>query len=87
MLGNVIDTIKDPDMTGWEKFVAILTSVSMAIPMIVMTITSLKTTFAGLSVEVIKKAVVTGANTAAEVLMQKAHEKNVQSLHNSSEAL
>jgi hypothetical protein len=54
MLGSVIDTIKDPDMTGWEKFVAILTSVSMAVPMVAMTISSLKTAFGGLSLEAVK---------------------------------
>jgi hypothetical protein len=58
MLGSVIDTIKNPDMTGWEKFVAIMASLSMAVPMVSMTLSSLKTAFGGLSLQAVKNTAI-----------------------------
>ena len=34
MLSGIVDTIKDPDATGWEKFVSVLTSMTMIIPLV-----------------------------------------------------
>lgn len=41
-LGSIINTVKDPDMSAWEKTTSIMMSLSMAIPSIVMGITALK---------------------------------------------
>ncbi|MBR2506927.1 MAG: hypothetical protein IKB70_08550 [Bacilli bacterium] len=35
ILGSIMDTISNPDLTGWERFTAILGSVVMLIPAIV----------------------------------------------------
>ena len=87
MLGSVIDTIKDPDMTGWEKFVAILTSVSMAVPMVAMTITSLKTAFGGLTVEAISNTAAQLADAAATFLNTQAKRKLGEAAEESANAL
>ncbi|MBR6516155.1 MAG: hypothetical protein IKT40_04795 [Bacilli bacterium] len=87
MLGSVIDTIKDPDMTGWEKFVAILTSVSMAVPMVAMTITSLKTAFGGLTIEAIGNTAAQLANAAATLLNTQAKKKLGEAAGESANAL
>jgi len=47
MLKGAIDTIKDPEMTGWEKFLSIMGTVAMAIPMVVSTVTALAPAFMG----------------------------------------
>ena len=39
---GVVSTLKNPDMSGWEKFVSITASVGMALPMIISSITALK---------------------------------------------
>jgi hypothetical protein len=35
MLSSIFDTIRDPDISGWEKFTTILTTLSMLIPTLV----------------------------------------------------
>jgi hypothetical protein len=58
MLGSAFDTLKDPDVSGWQKFVTVLTTVGMVIP----TLVSLFSTFKSLlSAENIAKL----ANVAA----------------------
>jgi hypothetical protein len=34
-LSSVMDTISNPDMSGWEKFTSITLSLSMAVPMLI----------------------------------------------------
>ena len=87
MLGSAIDTIKDPNMTGWEKFVAILTSLSMAVPMVVMTISSLKTAFGGLTINAISNTAAQLANAAATLLNAKAKDKLEKEAKESANAL
>jgi hypothetical protein len=43
MLGGITDTLQDPDMSGWEKFTSILTTLTMLIPTLLSLWTSLKT--------------------------------------------
>ena len=40
-LGSVLDTISNPDLSGWEKFSSILMSLSMGIPMLITGVTGL----------------------------------------------
>jgi hypothetical protein len=35
MLGSAFNTLKDPDVSGWEKFVSLFTALAMVIPPIV----------------------------------------------------
>jgi hypothetical protein len=41
-INGLIDTLQDPDTSGWEKFLAILSSVSMAAMSLISVMTSLK---------------------------------------------
>lgn len=41
-LSSIINTVKDPDMSAWEKTTSIMMSLSMAIPSIIMGFTALK---------------------------------------------
>jgi len=45
MLGGIVDTLADPDLTGWEKFLAIMSTVAMIIPMVVSVYTNLSKAF------------------------------------------
>jgi hypothetical protein len=58
MLSGVVDTLNNPDLSGWEKFTTILTTVSMLIPTIITVWTSLKTI-------INKETIALIANTAA----------------------
>lgn len=47
MLKNAWETIEDPDTSGWEKLLTVMTTMSMAVPSLVSGLNSLKTVFAG----------------------------------------
>jgi hypothetical protein len=34
MLGSAFDTLKDPDLSGWEKFSRVAMSLTMTVPML-----------------------------------------------------
>ena len=68
MLNGAIDTLKDPDTTGWQAFTTILTTLGSMIPMIIMSWNSLKEAK-------IKDTVVNALNTASEKLLARAKEK------------
>jgi hypothetical protein len=60
MLGDVTDTLSNPDLSGWEKFTTVMTTVSMLIPTLVTAWTSLKTIINAETISLI-------ANTAAQI--------------------
>ena len=68
MLGTITDTLNDPDMSGWEKFGKIVTTLAMAIPMLVMA-------WRGLSEAKIKDTVVNLLNLASEKLLERQKRK------------
>jgi hypothetical protein len=45
MINGIVDTLKNPDMSAWEKFLSIGSSILMMVTMIVPAFTSLITTF------------------------------------------
>ena len=47
MLKNAWETIEDPDTSGWEKLLTVMTTMSMTIPSLASGLSSLKTVFAG----------------------------------------
>jgi hypothetical protein len=47
MLKNAWETIEDPDTSGWEKLLTVMTTMSMTIPSLTSGLNSLKTVFAG----------------------------------------
>jgi NADH:ubiquinone oxidoreductase subunit 2 (subunit N) len=68
MLGSAFETIMDPDVSGWEKFLTILTTLSMIIP----TVVSIYKTFKQLlSAETVAKLANVAA-TIAQVGAEKA---------------
>ena len=42
-LSNVVDTLSDPNLSVWEKFSSTLMSASMTVPMLMSSLTGLKT--------------------------------------------
>lgn len=40
-LGGMMDTLQDPDISGWEKFITIMSTLGMVIPMVVSTFSAL----------------------------------------------
>ena len=68
MLGSAVETMMNPDVSGWEKFLTILTTLSMIIP----TVTSIYRTFKQLlSTETVAKLANVAA-TIAQVGAEKA---------------
>ena len=60
MLGDITDTLSDPDTSGWEKFTRVLTTVSILIPTLITAWTALKTIINAETIGLI-------ANTAAQI--------------------
>ena len=75
MLGSAIDALSDPNLTGWEKFTAVLSSVAMAVPMAAMAISSAKVAFEGFNLTLAKNTIANGASALATLLNEKAQEK------------
>ena len=72
---GLIDTIKDPDASGWEKFGRILTSVSMIAMSVMGTFAGLKAAYDLFTSGVIRNTLVTSANSIAQHLNEKAQKK------------
>ena len=68
MLQGAINTLKNPDMSGWEKFLSIGMTIAMIIPMIV-------SAYQGLKVALSADTITTGVNTAAKILNWMASKK------------
>jgi hypothetical protein len=64
-LGGILDVLKDPEMSGWEKFTTVLTTLATTIPGVIMGISALQDAK-------IKDVVVNTANTISEKLLAKA---------------
>ena len=75
-ISGLIDTIKDPDASGWEKFGRILTSVSMIAMSVMGTFTGLKAAYELLSSGIIKNTLITTANSVANSINEKHQRKN-----------
>ena len=76
MLGDITDTLSDPDISGWEKFTRILTTVSMLIPTLVSMWSSMKTILDKETVAKIKNAAATVAQAIAEKRLAAAKKKS-----------
>jgi hypothetical protein len=76
MLGNAFDTLKDPDVSGWEKFVTVLTTVGMVVP----TLISLWKTFKTLlTQETVAKVINAAATLACAVAEKKLNKEKGES--------
>lgn len=71
MLGSMIDTLKDPDVSGWEKFQSVLMTLGMTIPMLVSVWSTLKSL---ISAETVAK-IANVAATIAQIAVEKSYKK------------
>ena len=71
MLGSTIDTLKDPDTSGWEKFTTILMTLGMLIPTLISAWGSLKSLISAETVVKIANALATLGQAAAERKLNK----------------
>ena len=72
LLSGMIDTLNNPDVSGWEKFTTVLTTLSMLIPTLITLWSSLKTIINAETLEKIKNAIATWGQVAAEVALKHA---------------
>ena len=49
MIGGIVDTLQDPNMTGWEKFLSIGSTLLMMVPMLVSAFTGLSAIMPGVA--------------------------------------
>ena len=68
-LKGIIDTLNDPDISGWDKFLAVLSTVGTMVPMVMSSINSLTTIYKASTAAASGAA---GANAAAGVGMGAA---------------
>ena len=66
MVNSAIDTLKDPDVSGMQKLLTVVTTMSMVLPTIVSLIGTLKKLFSAETVAKIANAAATWAQVAAE---------------------
>lgn len=59
-LGSAVQALGNPDLSGWEKFTAVLSSIGMLIPSIMSSMSSYATMVAFLNTEMSKQAVIEG---------------------------
>lgn len=59
-LGSAVQALANPDLSGWEKFTAVLSSIGMLIPSIMSSMSSYATMVAFLNTEMTKQAVIEG---------------------------
>lgn len=72
MLGGMADVLSNPDMSGWDKFLSITSTLLMAVPMLITGLTGLKAVMAGLKAITNKDTIAKGLNAAATWLQAKA---------------
>ena len=70
------ETLTDPDVSGWDKFVAILSSITTVIMTLIPAISTLKSIEWAASLQKVKETVVLGIHTLATKLNTKARRKN-----------
>ena len=73
---GLVDTLEDPDASGWEKFGRILTSVSMIAMSFSGVLSGLKAAQELVSSGALKNTIITTANTLAQYLNEKSQKMN-----------
>lgn len=79
---GLMDTISDPDVTGWEKLTSILTSLSFVLMGMGPIISSVVTAFNALTSGKAKAAIVTGVNALATSIEEKQQKKLNKTISN-----
>ena len=65
-LGSIIDTLKNPDLSGWEKFSKVMMSLGMGLPMVINGMGSLIKTYTDLNAKVVALIAAKNAEKVAE---------------------
>ena len=86
MLGNMIDTIKDPDVSGWEKFQSILMTLGMTIPMLISVWGTLKSLISAETAAKLLNVAATIAQVVAEKSLKNAKDDSADAIDNSKNA-
>lgn len=73
---GAFDALTNPDLSGWEKFTTVLSSLAMVVMMTVSVMSSLSKAIEGLRKAQLKKTLVTVTSAAAEWLDAKATKAN-----------
>lgn len=71
MVSSAIDTLKDPDVSGMQKLVTVLSTMGMVLPTIISLIGTMKKLFSSETVAKIANAAATWAQVAAEKSLNK----------------
>ena len=71
MLGGAFDKLRDPDVSGWDKFLTILTTLGMVVPTLVSLFTTFKTLLSAENVAKLANVAATLAQVAAEKALNK----------------
>ena len=71
MIGGIWDTLQNPDLSGWQKFTTVLTTLGMLIPTLITTWESLQKLIKSETFEKIKNVAATIAQTIAERKLNK----------------
>jgi hypothetical protein len=79
-LASIGDTLTNEDLSPWEKFSQIMSSILMTVPMLVMGINSLKTAFTQENIAIVANTLAKGANWLAEKLQKEAKEDTTEEI-------
>ena len=78
MLGSAFDTLKDPDVSGWQKFVTVLTTVGMVIPTLVSLFSTFKSLLSAENIAKLANVAATLAQVGAERALNKEKGKSAE---------
>ena len=69
-LSGIINTLKNPDMSGWEKFTSVLMSASMTIPMLISGFGTMKTSLVSMNT----------AMVASDIMLATSRKKVIEAM-------
>jgi ribosomal protein L12E/L44/L45/RPP1/RPP2 len=85
MLGGAFDKIRDPDASGWEKFLTILTTLGMVIPTVISLYSTLKGLITAETVAKLANVAVTIAQAVASRAAAKAQDEHSAATKNNTQ--
>jgi hypothetical protein len=71
MIGSAIETLSNPDVSGWEKFTTVLMTLGMTIPLLISVWSTLKSLISAETVAKIANVAATIAQVGAEKALNK----------------
>ena len=86
MLNSTIDTLQNPDVSGWEKFSSVLMTLGMTIPMLISLWGTLKSLISTETIAKIANVAATIAQAAAEKKLANVKQEGANALNNNINA-